>query len=320
MICPNCGKTISDESKFCTKCGYKIETSITNGYVDTQSTEEPYSNVPIEIGGASNDGNNSEGKQEKAPFVWKDQYTYISIGVGILLAAIIGFAVKMNKSSKADYTTNNAVITEESRQESEFVNNDYEDVENNLSERSLDINERTIEETEAGNSELDDKYSDDILHDEGIHTYELVVSDVTWTEAYEQCLRMEGHLVRINSDDEYKAILNQIYSEGKENIKFWIGGCRDENGNYCWVYNDKYDDRYDYIMGDVILNSDPVYQNYWLEGEPSFYDDATETEENCMNMFYLKSLERWVWNDVPDDVLAVASFYSGSMGFICEYE
>ena len=39
-----------------------------------------------------------------------------------------------------------------------------------------------------------------------------------------------------------------------------------------------------------------------------------------MNMFYMKKTDKWVWNDAPDDVLEVASFYSGTIGYICEYE
>ncbi len=35
-----------------------------------------------------------------------------------------------------------------------------------------------------------------------------------------------------------------------------------------------------------------------------------------MNMFYVSKEERWVWNDVPDDLIAVAEFYSGTVLFV----
>ena len=63
-----------------------------------------------------------------------------------------------------------------------------------------------------------------------------------------------------------------------------------------------------------------MYRSYWLDGELSLYDDVTKADENCLDMFYMKNLDRWVWNDVLDDVLSVASFYADSMGYICEYE
>lgn len=35
-----------------------------------------------------------------------------------------------------------------------------------------------------------------------------------------------------------------------------------------------------------------------------------------MNMFYVSKEECWVWNDVPDDLIAVAEFYSGTVPFV----
>ena len=163
----------------------------------------------------------------------------------------------------------------------------------------------------ANNQELDAKLYDE----EGIHIYELIVSDVTWTEAYNNCISKGGYLARINSDEEYQMILQQIVNEGKEKVKFWIGGKRDigNSYDYYWIYEDG-------SYGEDILNKDDKYLSYWLEGEPSYKDDATNMEEQCMNMFYLEKAGRWVWNDAPDDIIAAASFYSGTIGYICEYE
>lgn len=268
--CLKCGQELKEGSIFCTRCGTKVVIQNTT----------------------------------KGPFVWKDQYTYIVIGVGIVLAGIIGFGVRTARTPELPQV---ATETETQMVAEETEVNDVTGLDNESDQFQYD--DMTIEEPE-------ERLFDDV----GVHTYELIVSDVTWTEAYEQCLRMGGHLVRINSEEESNAILNQIYLENKGNIKFWIGGYRDENDNYRWVYNDSYEDRYPLVLGDVMIDSDSMYRSYWLDGEPSLYDDATESEEDRMNMFYIKSLDRWVWNDVPDDVLSVASFYSGSMGYICEYE
>ena len=314
MICPNCGSNIADNALFCTKCGTKIERTEIQ---DTSGDGKVKNSEVIEINNITTSGNVDD--KPKEPFVWKDQYTYIAIGIGILLAAIIGLGVKITKSGQMVSNKNTEMMVEGTDLNTEQIAaNDHVQIEEESTAANDYVEEDSVLEDEV--LSVDDEQSNELFDDVGVHTYELIVSDVTWTEAYEQCLRMGGHLVRINSDEEYNVILNQIYSEGKEKIKFWIGGYRDENDDYRWVYNDSYEDRFPLIFGDVVINSDPMYKDYWLDGEPSLYDETTESDEDRMNMFYIKSLDRWVWNDVPDDVLSVASSYSGSMGYICEYE
>ncbi len=65
----------------------------------------------------------------------------------------------------------------------------------------------------------------------------------------------------------------------------------------------------------MVLNQEP-YISYWLTGEPSFYDNSLLQNEMYMNMFYVSKEECWVWNDVPDDLIAVAEFYSGTVPFV----
>lgn len=121
-------------------------------------------------------------------------------------------------------------------------------------------------------------------------------------------------MVRINSDEEYQAVLQQIGAEDKKNIKFWLGGARssEESEDYRWVYEDG-------TYGDIILNEEDPYRSYWLSGEPSYSGEAGDVEM-YMNMFYVSKEGRWVWNDVADDLIAVADFYAGTVGYICEYE
>lgn len=147
----------------------------------------------------------------------------------------------------------------------------------------------------------------------GVNTYELIVADMTWTEAYYDCLDRGGHLVRITSDEEYQAILQQIEAEDKKNILFWLGGARNDDSGYYWIYEGGY-------FGSEVLNEDEKYASYWMENEPSFHDDAVGMDETRMNMFWRSSSGRWVWNDVPDDILSAAEFYAGKLGYICEYE
>lgn len=147
-----------------------------------------------------------------------------------------------------------------------------------------------------------------------VHTYELIVEDVTWSQAYQNCLDRGGYLVRINSDEEYQAILQQIEDEGKTNIIFWLGGARSsgESQDYRWVLEDG-------TYGDIILNEEEPYRSYWFSGEPSYSGEAGNMEM-YMNMFYVSKEGCWGWNDVGNNLMSVADFYAGIVGYICEYE
>lgn len=55
-----------------------------------------------------------------------------------------------------------------------------------------------------------------------------------------------------------------------------------------------------------------------VSGEPSFQD--ADIEETCVNIHYNSEENRWVWNDVPEDILSEVPYYSGRIGYIVEYE
>jgi len=55
-----------------------------------------------------------------------------------------------------------------------------------------------------------------------------------------------------------------------------------------------------------------------MRNEPSYQDG--DVQENCLDIFYYKDEGRWVWNDIPNNVLQNVSYFSGKIGYICEYE
>ena len=75
----------------------------------------------------------------------------------------------------------------------------------------------------------------------------------------------------------------------------------------------------DGTLGQEVLNSD-AYPGVWMTGEPSFRDDSISQDEFYLNLFYYSKENRWVWNDVPNDIIAVVDSYKGSVGYICEYD
>lgn len=142
------------------------------------------------------------------------------------------------------------------------------------------------------------------------HRYELVVEDLTWTDAAAACEAKGGYLATITSFEEWERITEQIASEEKNNITFWVGA-RD----ICWLEPG--------IEGGypMLALYNALFQ-FWLEGEPSYRglrEDGVEVDEEYVVLFYRSSDKCYYLNDVPDNILAAAPSYKGKVGYICEY-
>ena len=48
----------------------------------------------------------------------------------------------------------------------------------------------------------------------GGHTYRLVISDCTWSEAFQEALNAGGYLARFETREEYQTVLQQINDSG----------------------------------------------------------------------------------------------------------
>ncbi len=149
----------------------------------------------------------------------------------------------------------------------------------------------------------------------GIHRYEYVRKDCTWQEAFDECKAKGGYLVRINSEEEYQYILSEIQNRGMEDVHFYLGGRRDIGGSeYYWANQENE------LYGERVDSSDYWSRNEWMTGEPSLRDNTVNLEEDCLDMFYYKNVGKWVWNDVPNNILSAVPTYAGKIGYICEYE
>lgn len=208
----------------------------------------------------------------------------------------------------------------------ELINDYYADISEQLSivveENKLDDAEELVdphiqetEELKQSDEEQETEADAGEEAEEKIHSYEIIIDDVTWTEAYEDCLNRGGYLVHINSEEEYQTIINQINTENYSNKIFWLGAKRESINKYeyKWIAQNGNPE-------DETLNIDEKYLKFWMDNEPSFMDDELQVEEEYVHMLYLKSQNSWVWNDVPNDVIAIANNYSGLIGYICEYE
>ena len=165
---------------------------------------------------------------------------------------------------------------------------------------------------ETADNAVPEPVPEEKVNEEGIHRYEYCIEDCTWNQAYQKAKDRGGYLVHINSKEEYEFILSEIAQKNLSDKKFFIGGRRNlDSTDYYWA------DANNVTYGDV-LNA-PGYWGIleWLPGEPTYKDG--DTVEAYMDIFYYADVGTWVWNDVPDDILAVAPYYSGTIGYIVEY-
>ena len=130
----------------------------------------------------------------------------------------------------------------------------------------------------------------------GEHRYELIIEDISWTDAQKKCAAKGGHLAVPNDADEFNKLVDLAESEGV--TMMWIGGHR-ENGKMIW------DD-----------GSTSPYEQ-WAKGEPSYVDSSDGAAEDYVLLWNNRG---WYYNDSRNDPCAeFPQWYGGMMAYICEY-
>ncbi len=130
------------------------------------------------------------------------------------------------------------------------------------------------------------------------HGYQIFVDDCSWTDAQKKCAGLGGHLVAIDSEDEFEYVIALAEDAGISRV--WIGMHR-VNG----------EDRWD-GKGDA-------YEGYvrWARGEPTYVDRNDEVAEDYVMIW---DHNGWACNDNRDDPCHdYPEFYSGTMGYVCEF-
>jgi len=131
-------------------------------------------------------------------------------------------------------------------------------------------------------------------------TYQIFMSDDSWTEAEQKCEALGGHLVVINDQAELDKVTALAVSKGARFV--WLGCYRDTDGQLKWV------------------NKDSVSFYKWGAGEPS----GTESDGTPENYVILWNTEKnlsgdWEYNDVGNDPVSIyPKGYSGKLAYICE--
>ncbi len=131
----------------------------------------------------------------------------------------------------------------------------------------------------------------------GVHTYEAVKADVSWTEAQKQANDTGGYLVTINNQEELIRVVQMAEDAGFD--KIWIG-CHRENGNLIWE------------------SGEAVDYYPWDNGEPSYSDGGDGVSEDYLLLWYRNG--RWVYNDSRENPLKdYFDMYGGKIGYVIEH-
>ena len=147
------------------------------------------------------------------------------------------------------------------------------------------------------------------------HCYELVSANLTWEEAFAECISRGGYLAHIDSEEEWEVVVSQIEKENKGVICYFLGGKREECRHlYGWTDEKGHINYY----SDLINGSNSWIRAHWLEGEPSLC--SMNYTEDRIAMVYRRTEQAWYLNDVTDGILDDAPYLAGQMGYICEYE
>jgi len=330
MFCIKCGKKIPDGDKFCIFCGEpvsvnndkQVNSSVVDEISESESTYRTSSSPREYISTVEEIDDYKEGEEQGSSGLKLLLVILIVVLVLLLLVgggiAVYMFLIDGGSDKRTKISKKSDVKFEEglaSADNEEFAKMGKDDIGPSVeaSEISYEIDSDEYEDDEENDSGYRDKSDEDegYYEDDGIHEYEFFIEDVTWKEARDKCIEKGGYLLHINSQEEYDKILRNLDDEDYKKINFYIGGRREKDKDeYYWVNPDG-----DYF-GEA-LNS-PDLEEYWLEGEPSFESDGKE--EKYMDMIYRKSEGRWLWNDIPNNILEISDSFKGRIGYICEYE
>ena len=139
--------------------------------------------------------------------------------------------------------------------------------------------------------------------------YQLIQADVTWEEAFSDCISRGGALAQINSEEEFQKVTAMIEEQDMQNVHFYLGGRRStDSWEYYWA------DTANRLEGELLNpEGDSWAAAHWMENEPSFTSEGDM--ELYMNLIYYKG--SWVLNDVPLDI---TQYYPGKTGYICRFD
>lgn len=298
MFCRKCGKEVKQGAKFCVKCGTPISGDAPlSQNVGTSVEIKKTQNVP--------DTQANEKKKSGKGLIIA-LLCVLVILIGVVAALLIYYITQGAGERNAQWEVEEVQERDADADDEDTDDEDTGDADIEHGDTEDTAVMEVTESTEASVAAQDADMSMEVSH-----TYQIVVADVSWTEAYSQARNVEnGYLVNIDSQEEWDIIMQLINEQGYSDKIFWIGAMRKGSSDeYYWI------DRDGGSVGGSLNAS-----SHWLTGEPTYYDAENQIDERYVEMFYSSSLSQWVWNDTPDDLLSIVPYYSGKIAYIIEIE
>ncbi len=279
--CRNCGSLLDEGCGYCPVCGAPV-----NG--------PGWTNPGNQGPGPSGYGGNGGGKNQKS---LTKQILLVLLVLFLLIDGILAGYYFYTKSDDTQTDSQEA----DSQEDSDETDSQETDSQNQ------DPDEEQTAEAAASPTPEPTK------EPEVVHIYEYYIDNCSWEEAYQKCRAQNGYLARIESAEEFETICREIQAKGMQSYMFFIGARRDPGtSSYYWI------DENNVVTGEPINDVSSPLNSYWMANEPSFTDGAIQ--ETCMAMNFYKGENRWVINDVPNELTDVVPQYTGKIGYICEYE
>lgn len=301
MFCIKCGHELREGARFCTNCGAPVSQPVQSVNKAEGKGEKPVSQLQ---------NPNPPSRQEHSGPALDHKKVKLQVGIlsGVILIAVAmaaGLIYGIGRQGKEAEETAKEDRGRGSGGESQRAIVQTEGTEPGETDTAAQPDSSTEAPGEPAAAEAESE-APAAGGADGAHTYQIFVEDVTWIQAFNKAQQMGGYLVNINSEEEQQQICNMIREEGYEKNIFWIGARRRDTGDYYWA------DGKDNLYGSPLNNS-----ANWMENEPSLYDSETGELETYVNMFYYEKENRFVWNDVPNDI---SIYYPDRISYIVESE
>lgn len=295
-FCESCGRRIPDGQRLCEDCAaegrrkqhWKEELSRAGEPEQATDTPCPEGQLPPELNGPSEDlpDPDSPGPQGPAAASKTPGKVAVAVMSGLLALFLIFFGVAVffgGGSPSSGTPTNTLEIWQGAGEDPNAV---------------ADPGPDTLEMVAPDAQSI-------LANTPPTHTYQIVVEDVSWQEAYDRALAAGGHLATITSQEEFDAICAQADQAAvATGVRYlWLGarqGAGGWTGTDCWITGE------DWTFAP------------WYPGEPSG-QDADGTPENVLCMWNVQQ-SGWTFNDQRQDLLSVLPEVSGKVGYVIEFE